>query len=98
PRWPGGWLAGSFHLSRPGWPSSVLSSDQVAPPSRLSNTPAASAPASTRPCAAVRPETFESLRPLPSSYASPSLDSSQVSPRSLLRQTPAPCHSLAAAA
>ena len=26
---PGGWFAGSFQSSRPGWPSSVLSSDQV---------------------------------------------------------------------
>ena len=76
PRWPGGCLPGSFQSPRPGWPSSVLRSDQVAPPSRLSNTPAASAPASSRPCAAVRPEIFESLRPL-SSYESPSLESSQ---------------------
>ena len=43
-----GW-PGRSSASRPGWPSSVLSSDQVAPPSRLSNTPAASAPASSAP-------------------------------------------------
>jgi hypothetical protein len=61
PRWPGGWFSGMFQSSRPGCPSSVLLSDQVAPPSRLSNTPAASAPASTRPCAADSPDTFESF-------------------------------------
>ena len=58
----GGWFSGMFQSSRPGWPSSVLLSDQLAPPSRLSNTPAASAPASTRPCAADSPDTFESFR------------------------------------
>ena len=31
PRWPGGWLAGSSQTSLPGCPSSVDSSDQVAP-------------------------------------------------------------------
>ena len=61
PRWPGGWFAGSSQSSLPGWPSSVLSSDHVAPPSRLSKMPGASAPASRRPCAAARPETFESF-------------------------------------
>ena len=39
PRCPGGWFDGMFHASRPGWPSSVLSSDQVRAPSRLSKTP-----------------------------------------------------------
>ena len=97
PRWPGGWFAGSFHSSRPGWPSSVESRDHVAPSSRLSNTPADSAPARSRPCAAVRPETFDSLRS-PFSYERPSLESVQLSPSSALRHTPAPCHSLAAAA
>src|SRR5258707_2096544 len=100
PRWPGGWFAGSFHLSLPGMPSSVERRDHVAPPSVLSKMPGDSAPASRRPCAAVRPETFEILRPALSSsaYTRPSLDSSHVSPMSVLRQTPAPCHSLAAAA
>ena len=36
PRWPGGWFAGSFQTSLPGWPSSVLRSDHVLPPSRRS--------------------------------------------------------------
>ena len=67
PRWPGGWFAGSFQASRPGCPSSVLSSDQVTPPSLLSKIPADSAPARSRPCAAVRPDTFDSFSPLPSS-------------------------------
>jgi hypothetical protein len=75
----------------------VLISFQVAPPSRLSKMPDASAPASTRPCAAVRPETLDSFMPS-SPYVSPSLDCSHVSPRSLLCQIDAPCHSLAAAA
>ena len=61
PRWPGGWFSGSFHDGRAGWPSIVLSNDQVAPPSRLSNTPGISAPAKIRPLAAVSPDTFDSL-------------------------------------
>ena len=56
------WFAGSFQPSLPGWPASVLSSDHVTPPSRLSKMPTASAPASSRPCAAVSPETFDSFR------------------------------------
>jgi hypothetical protein len=44
-----------------------------------------------------KPETLDSRRSSPG-YDRPSLDSSQVAPRSSLRQTPAPCHSLAAAA
>ena len=64
------WSAGS--------PSSVLSSDHVAPPSRLSKMPAASPPASTRPCAAARPEIFDSLSPS-APWTRPSLDSSQLS-------------------
>ena len=49
PRCPGGWLAGSFHPSLPGWPSSVLRIFHVWPPSLLSNTPGISAPAKSRP-------------------------------------------------
>ena len=60
PRCPGGWFSGMFHFVRPGWPSSVVRSDQVAPPSWLSNRPAASAPATTRPCAAISPATLDS--------------------------------------
>ena len=66
PRCPGGWFSGLFQSARPGWPSSVESSDQVAPPSRLSKRPAASAPAITRPCAAISPATLDS-RSSPSS-------------------------------
>ena len=40
-----------FQASRPGWSSSVLSRDHVLAPSRLSNTPQPSPPASRRPCA-----------------------------------------------
>ena len=98
PRWPGGWLAGSSQPSLPGSPDSVESSDQVAPPSRLSKIPGASTPTSTRPFLTARFETFESLRPASASYAMPSLECSHVSPRSELRQTAEPCHSLAAAA
>ena len=97
PRWPGGWFAGSFQASLPGWPASVLSSDHVVPPSVDSKMPGASTPANRRPCAAVSPEILDSFSP-PSGYESPSLESSHVSPRSVLRHTPAPCHSLAAAA
>jgi hypothetical protein len=39
----------------------VLSTDQVAPPSRLSKTPGFSAPAKILPSVAVRPETFDSF-------------------------------------
>src|SRR5436190_10973775 len=98
PRCPGGCLDGSFHEPRPGWSSSVLLSDQVAPPSSLSKTPAASAPTRTLPCDAATPDTLESLSSPFSGYFSPSLESCQVSPRSALRHTPAPCHSLAAEA
>src|SRR5581483_4062938 len=87
---------GSSQPSLPGWPASVERSVHVSPSSRLSKMPGASTPASTRPCAAESDETFDSLRP--SSYAKPSLESVHVSPRSLLRQTAEPCHSLAAAA
>ena len=88
-------MSGTFHFVRPGWPSSVLTSDQVWPSSLLSNTPAASAPTRTRPCAAAMPESLDSFISAPGN-SRPSLDSVQVSPRSLLRQTAAPCHSLAA--
>jgi hypothetical protein len=61
PRCPGGWLAGSSHASLPGWPASVVRSDQFSPPSVLSKMPGASTPTSTR-----RPhasdETFDTLR------------------------------------
>src|SRR5262249_51410586 len=97
PRWPGGWFAGSSHSSLPGCPSSVDRSDHVCPPSVLSKLPGASTPTSTRPCRAASVETFDMRLPF-SPYDSPSLDCVQVSPRSLLRQTVDPCHSLAAAA
>jgi len=99
PRLPGGWFAGSFQPSLPGWPSSRLTTDQVRPPSSDRKTPGISAPANRRPCAAVRPETFETLSPSPwFSYERPSLECSHVSPRFSLRQTATPCHELAAAA
>ena len=60
-----GWR-GRSRRRGPGWPSSVLSSDQVCAPSRLSKTPQPSPPASRRPCAAVRPEIFESFSSLSS--------------------------------
>ena len=60
---PGGWLAGSSQTSLPGWPASVLSSDHVSPPSRLSKIPGASAPTSTRPSETASVETFESFLP-----------------------------------
>src|SRR5205807_977948 len=56
PRLPGGWFAGSFHLSRFGWPSSVLTSENVLPPSVLSKIPHASAPTKRRPLAELRLE------------------------------------------
>ena len=59
PRWPGGWFAGSSQPSLPGWPASVVSSDQVSPPSRLSKTPGASTPTSTARAPAASAETFE---------------------------------------
>jgi len=98
PRWPGGWFAGSSHASLPGSPASVERSENVSPPSLLSKIPGASTPTSTRPLRAASDDTFDTFRPLDSSYAIPSLDSVHVSPRSLLRHTADPCHSLAAAA
>src|SRR5581483_6196194 len=97
PRWPGGCFDGSFQSFAAGCASSVLLSAQLLPPSRLSNTPLASPPASRRPCAAAIVEIFDSLSP-PSPWLRPSLESSHVSPRSLERHTATPCHSLAAAA
>ena len=66
PRWPGGWFAGSSHSSLPGWPASVVRSDQLTPPSRLSKIPGASAPTSTRPSCTASVEIFETLRGSPS--------------------------------
>ena len=97
PRCPGGWFAGSSQTSLPGWPASVESSDHVAPSSRLAKMPGASTPTRTRPFEAASVETFESFRSVLLS-ARPSLECVQVSPRSALRQTAEPCHSLAAAA
>ena len=63
PRFPGGWFAGSSQPSLPGWPSRRVTSDHVRPPSSLAKTPGISTPAKRRPCAAVRPEIFESFEP-----------------------------------
>src|SRR5919204_1788646 len=98
PRCPGGCCAGSSQTSLPGCPASVVSSDHVSPPSRLSKIPGASTPTRTRPSLTASVETFDSLRPASASYSKPSLESVHVSPRSPLRQTAEPCHSLAAAA
>ena len=97
PRCPGGWFAGSSQPSLPGSPESVDSSPHVSPPSRLSKIPGASTPASTRPGATASAEIFDNFR-APSPYEIPSLESDHVSPRSGLRQTAEPCHSLAPAA
>jgi hypothetical protein len=70
----------------------------VPPPSRLSKIPGFSTPTSSRPFFAARFETLDIFFSPSASYASPSLECSQVSPRSGLRQTAEPCHSLAAAA
>ena len=66
-------------------------------PHSLQLVPSAT-PTSTRPSFAASVETLDSFRPLSGSYARPSLESVHVSPRSGLRQTAEPCHSLAAAA
>jgi hypothetical protein len=63
PRCPGGCCAGSFHASRPSYPSRVVISENVFPPSVLSKSPADSAPTSKRPCAGIRLETFDSFNP-----------------------------------
>ena len=98
PRWPGGWFAGSSQASLPGWPASVVSSDQFSPPSLLSKIPGASTPTSSLSPVVISVETLETFRPSSSPYEIPSLECSHVSPRSRLRQTAEPCHSLAAAA
>ena len=98
PRWPGGCWFGSSHSSLPGWPASVVSSEKLSPPSVLSKIPGASAPTSSFPSVAASEATFDTFRSPASSYVRPSLECAQVSPRSLLRHTADPCHSLAAAA
>ena len=90
PRWPGGWFAGSSHISLPGWPSSVDSSDHVSAPSRLSKIPGASTPTSTRPSSTASVDTFESFRPDSASYASPSLESAHGCARPPSRATRSP--------
>ena len=62
PRFPGGWFAWSFHLSRPGCPSSVLTSSNVFPPSVLPKMPHDSAPTNSRPWPALRLEILFSFR------------------------------------
>jgi hypothetical protein len=54
-------LAGSSHSSLPGWPASVVSSDQLAAVA-ASKIPGASTPTSTRPSCTARLETFEIFR------------------------------------